>query len=146
MLGLLGVLLALGVLAVIAVSAVGGLSGPSAKTNSSSASAVVRGTGVAASSDIRTGLTATCVADFDGLSVALQTYEALHGAPPPAGRSWSIDTNGAGHANSFWPSLTSHFAFSWNGRVLLVAPQHGSSSSDSAGSLTGRTGCYARSA
>ena len=150
MLGLLGVLIALSVLAAIAVSAVGGLSGPSAKSNASSLSAVGNGngvgTGVGGYGDVQVGLTATCVADFDGLSVASQTYEALHGAPPPAGTSWLIDTNGAGHANQSWPSLAGHFAFTWNGRALLVVPQHGTSSNDSAGSVTGRTGCYATSA
>ena len=140
----------MGVLAAVAVSAVGDLSNPVAKNDTSASSSASKGTevgaGVGASSDIQAGLTASCVADFDGLSVALQTYEALHGAPPTAGRSWFVGSGGAGNARPSWPSLAGHFGFSWNGNALLVAPQQGSLSSDSAGSVTARTGCFATSA
>lgn len=146
MLGLLGVFISLGVLAVVAVFALGGLSDPLLKSSTSSSSARAQGSGAAAgagvSSDICAGLTATCVADFNGLFGALQTYEALHDGPPPAGTSWLVHASGAGTVSQPWPSLKDHFIFTWNGKALRVVSSQGSSSSDSVGSAVSATGCY----
>ncbi len=81
-------------------------------------------------------LVAACVANVETLDAAVQAYEAVHGGPPPAGRTWS-----RGLVQS-WPS-SDQYALAWTGASVVVTPARGAPSSSGAGSESRRTGCYA---
>ncbi len=83
---------------------------------------------------------ATCEANFEALSGALKTYVTLHGANPPAGRSWATSSGDA--LLRAWPDGNG-YVITWDGRALSVRPAHGRSSINSDGTQSPPSGCLA---
>jgi len=140
LLGLLIVLMVLGVMAAVAVSAVS-TTAPQATTPNSSVTTT--STGESNIAAIQAALTATCIADYQTLSTAVQVYTTLHSANPPAGTSWATGIESGSSLIQSWPSDPGHFTFTWNGSALGVVPVRGTASRGSDGSAGAASGCYA---
>lgn len=97
--------------------------------------------------DVASGATeatlAACEANFAIVDSAVQTYQALNGAFPPAGTAWATSDANGGPLMQSWPSAPSSYAIAWNGRKLSVIPFRGLPAHGSMGSQTLKTGCYA---
>lgn len=140
LLGLLLVLIILGVMAAAAVSAVGGTGGNTLPTTPHE---TTTSAGEPNNAAIQAALSATCVADFESLSTALQVYATLHSTNPPVGISWVAGVQSGSTLLQSWPSDPGHFSFTWNGTALGVVPFHGAPSTGSAGNVSSSSGCYA---
>lgn len=140
LLGLLLVLLVLGVMAAVAVSSLGG---GGVATLPTTPLVTSTSTGEPVNVALQASLTASCVADFQTLTTALQVYSALHNADPPAGISWASGIESGSTLVASWPSDPGHFTLTWNGKELGVAPVHGTASVGSPGAARDANGCYA---
>src|ERR1035437_7085487 len=98
--GLLFVLIILGVMAAAAVSAVGGTGGNTLPTTPHETTTSV---GESNNAAIQAALSATCVADFESLSTALQVYATLHSTNPPVGISWVAGVQSGSTLLQSWP-------------------------------------------
>ena len=81
---------------------------------------------------------ATCEANFEAVSGALNAYVTLHGTNPPAGRAWATPTSGA--LLRAWP-VGEGYAIVWDGHALSVRPSHGRPSFNSDGATSPPSGC-----
>ncbi|MFZ1063200.1 MAG: hypothetical protein WAN30_06990 [Acidimicrobiales bacterium] len=84
-----------------------------------------------------------CEADYSSIETAIVTYFSDNGKPPGPGTSWATSNPNGAPIMQSWPSGAPNFTFTWNGTVLIVTPRYGPASSDSVGTSTPRTGCYA---
>jgi hypothetical protein len=83
---------------------------------------------------------ATCEANFEAVSGALNAYVAVHGKSPPAGTAWATAASG-GPLLRAWPSQAG-YAITWNGVALVVRPAHGAASVGSDGAARQHDGCF----
>jgi hypothetical protein len=84
-----------------------------------------------------------CEADFSSVETALVTYLSDNGRPPGAGTTWATSNPNGAPIMQSWPSGAPYFTLTWTGTVLIITPRYGPPSSDSVGTSSPRTGCYA---
>ena len=82
---------------------------------------------------------ATCEANFEAVSGALNAFVTLHAANPPAGTAWATRT-ADGPLLRDWPTGDG-YAIVWDGHALSVRPAHGRASVNSDGTSSPLSGC-----
>jgi len=84
-----------------------------------------------------------CGADFSSVETAIVTYYSDNGKPPGTGTTWATSNPNGAPTMQSWPSGAPYFTLVWSGTVLTVTPRCGPASTDSIGTKTPRTSCYA---
>ena len=112
-----------------------------AQTSNPPSVSLAPGTTLAGTSAGRAAAQATCVANFEAVGAAINTYVTQHGPYPPAGTAWAT-AKANGPLLRAWPSQPG-YAITWNGTALGVRPAHGAASEGSDGDARRHSGCYA---
>lgn len=102
----------------------GGPKSPSSSTTVPGAAATTTSAAPVLASVPAAAARASCVADLSAVEVAVATYEASHGSPPPAGTSWATGSGGP-LAGQSWPTGAGYFTITWSGAAVVVVPLRG---------------------
>lgn len=140
LISLLLIVIILGVMMALAISSLNNTGLPSSGTGGSSTT-LSNSTG--ADAIITQAQVSTCEADFSSIETAIVTYFSDNGKPPSSGTTWATSNPYGEPIMHSWPSGAPYFTFAWNGTVLSIIPRYGPSSTDSIGTKSPRTGCYA---
>jgi hypothetical protein len=149
LIGLLIVLIILGLMAAVTLGGLGYTSNPSitgVPLTMPGGGAIVTATSttlLTPSNHASAAAVTTCRADYATVSVALQSYERLTGAQPPAGTAWAHTTVEGGPLLRTWPRDKHFYVIVWNGSTLSVVPAKGTTAHDSPGTSSPPTGCFA---
>jgi type II secretory pathway pseudopilin PulG len=140
LISLLLVVMILGIMMALTLESLNGTGLTSSGTGGSSTTlSIPKGAGdVVAQAQI-----SACEADFSSVETAIVTYYSDNGKPPGAGTTWATHNPYGSPIIQSWPSGAPYFTLTWNGTVLSVTPRFGPASSDSIGTKSPRTGCYA---
>lgn len=140
LISLLLVVIILGVMMVLTIDSLDGTGLPASESKGSTSTLV---TSTGAGGIVTQAAVSACEADYSSIETAIVTYFSDNGKPPGPGTSWATSNPSGAPIMQSWPSGAPNFTFTWNGTVLIVTPRYGPASSDSVGTSTPRTGCYA---
>jgi type II secretory pathway pseudopilin PulG len=140
LISLLIVLIILGVMMALTIDGLNGTGLPTSPTSGSTSGVTTTG---GAGGIVTQAAVSACEADYSSIENAIVTYFSDNGKPPGPGTTWAtINPYGAPIMQS-WPTGAPNFTFAWSGTVLSVDPRYGPASTDSVGTPSPRTGCYA---
>ncbi|MGA2432200.1 MAG: hypothetical protein ABSG09_01945 [Acidimicrobiales bacterium] len=139
LISLLLVLIILGVMMVLAIDSLDqtGLPASGSRGSTSTLASSKGAGGIVTQAEV-----SACEADYSSIETAIVTYFSDNGKPPGPGTTWATSNPSGEPIMPSWPT-SRDFSFTWNGTVLTIQPRYGPSSSDSLGTASPRTGCYA---